>query len=319
MGGSPRPTLGYGDAVPAVVRALAVLEHLSRAPSGRALSQLSRDLSISPSSLLAILRTLQSRGYVERNETSGGYGLGPALAKLAATTEDADPLRAAATAVSELAHVQAVLSNAGDPERRAELRRALGRAGQHLADALLASTDEKARREFPDRAPVPWGPEASGPLVDDALDAFLNGGWLATLSCLKENGYPYSVPVWYHWEDGVFWVIPRPGAEWARYLDHNPRVSLAISEPGPPMRRVLAEGWATALAGADRAERIQGLATRMATRYLGPAAPEYLAMTTRPGHAFGIAPEKLVTWRGLASHPRYQPPGDEPNRETGVA
>ncbi|MBM4364114.1 MAG: helix-turn-helix domain-containing protein, partial [Deltaproteobacteria bacterium] len=42
-------------AVPAADRTLAALEHLARLPDGGTLSQLSRSLATSPSSLLALL------------------------------------------------------------------------------------------------------------------------------------------------------------------------------------------------------------------------------------------------------------------------
>lgn len=139
-------------------------------------------------------------------------------------------------------------------------------------------------------------------------------------SCLNANGYPYSVPVWYHWEDERFWVVPRARAEWARYLAQNPRVSLAISEPTPPLRRVLVEGDATPLTGPGSSERALALSARMAARYLGPAAASYLDATAmQPRRVFAIVPTKLVTWHGLASHPRYQAAPDVATSDQGVA
>src|SRR6266516_2417872 len=89
-------TPSYGEAVPAVRRALAVMECLRAAPAGFTLSQLSRELGISPSSLLAILRTLRHSEYVQHDEATGRYRLGPALAALADTPSgSADVWRAA--------------------------------------------------------------------------------------------------------------------------------------------------------------------------------------------------------------------------------
>ncbi|HUX87686.1 MAG TPA: pyridoxamine 5'-phosphate oxidase family protein, partial [Chloroflexota bacterium] len=329
---------GYADAVPSVVRALDVIEHLARATSGRTLSQLSRALSISPSSLLAILRTLSSRGYIEHDSSNGQYRLGTAFAQLAGENASNTLIRVAAEAVTALAQATATATGQGaSTDHQQAARSALGMASRQLAELLLgpraaksppaditvsrlddwagAAGDTVASGPHPTplpkgdkilREPV-WRSEASGPLGPTELGRFLNGAWVATLSCVKENGYPYSVPVWYHWDGRRFWVVPRVGAEWAHYLERNPCVSLAISEPQPPLQRVLVEGRAEPLTEGDTQERIREMTALLAARYLGSAAGPYLEATAAQSRrAFSIFPEKLVTWHGLASHPRYQ-------------
>lgn len=302
------PSRAYGDAVPAVVRALDVLEVLQQLPEGGTLSELGRRLRISPSSMLAILRTLRGRGYVERDDATGVYRVGPTLARLVGAGAEAAALGEAARAVGALAQatVLEAAQRPDEPGARREALAALGLAARRFAGLLLDVEDQTVPAAA---APNPvWRPEASGPLGPDELERFLAGAWVATLSCLKENGFPYSVPVWYHWERGRFWMVPRARAEWARYLDRDPRVSLAIGEPGPPLRRALVEGRAEALTGPGSAERAAELLALMAARYLGQAAPDYLAATAvGGGRVFAIAPERLVTWRGLAPHPRYRP------------
>src|SRR5579883_833494 len=292
---SPR----YTDAVPAIVRALDLIEHLQSVPAGLSLSQLSRAHGINPSSALAILRTLAHRGYVEHDATDGTYRLGPALERLADESTASQVVRQVAKSVSVLA--QATICAAG-PGRTVDRQRdalyALGLASRQLSALLLEASD--------DPGPV-WHAEASGPLGRAELGRFLAGAWIATLSCVKENGYPYSVPVWYHWDSERFWVVPRTGAEWAHHVERNPCISLAISEPRPPLQRVLVEGRAELLTGPGSQERTRELTALMATRYLGSAATPYLEATSaQPSRAFSILPEKLVTWHGLAPHPRYQ-------------
>lgn len=309
----------YAEAVPAVVRALDVLEHLASAPSGRTLSQIGRALQISPSSLLAILRTLAQRGYVQRDAATGAYRLGDRLGRFAVAEGDRRTIEQAATAVTALG--QALLATAAEPghvERRDAVLQALGFAGQRLSALLLGAV---ARADAGSSVPSPvWQVEASGPLSPAELEQFLASDRLATLSCLSESGYPYSVPVWYLWESGCFWVVPRARAEWARYLDRNPRVSLAISESQPPLRRVLVEGLAEPLAGPGSAERARGLSARLAARYLGPSAGSYLEATDAvPRRAIAIVPTRLVTWRGLAPHPRYQTSHHRASDDQGVA
>lgn len=318
-GKQPSNERPYGEAVPAILRALDVIEHLRAAPRGLSLSEISRALGVSPSSMLAILRTLVSRGYVERVEATGAYRLGSAQTRLAQEDVAAQAVRQAAEAVSSLA--QAIITAAplgGAPERQHEVLSALGMASRHLSGLLLDHADAPTR---PATGVEPvWQAGASGPLGPAELDEFLAGGWVATLSCLKDNGYPYSVPVWYHWERSRFWVVPRARAEWARYLERNPRVSLAVSESSPPFRRVLVEGNAQALTNAQAEDRAHELTMLMATRYLGPAAASYLEATASQLYrVFAIVPEKLVTWHGLASHPRYQSVHSESVSDQGIA
>jgi len=87
-----------------------------------------------------------------------------------------------------------------------------------------------------------WRGTKFGALNAEELDAFLQGPWIARLACLKPDGAPYVVPLWYHWDGDVFWVVPRERAQWAHYMVADPRVSLVIDEPNPPIRKVLCEG-----------------------------------------------------------------------------
>ncbi|MFI5267352.1 MAG: pyridoxamine 5'-phosphate oxidase family protein [Chloroflexota bacterium] len=152
----------------------------------------------------------------------------------------------------------------------------------------------------------PWRGSGAAGLHGADLDVFLAQPWLASLACLRENGYPYTVPVWYEWRGGVFWLAPRLGARWAGYLCNHPRVSMTISEPAPPFRRVLVEGRATQAKGSAAA-----MVKRMAERYLGSYAGSYLATTAgRHGPAIRVAPDKVTSWEGLVARVPASPPGE---------
>lgn len=141
----------------------------------------------------------------------------------------------------------------------------------------------------------PWRGSGPAGLHGPELDAFLAQPWLASLACLRENGYPYTVPVWYEWRDGSFWLAPRAGARWSGYLRNHPQVSMTIGEPTPPFRRVLVEGLAEPVKGA-----VSPLVKRMAERYLGTYAASYLASTAdRHGSPLRVRPNKLTCWEGL--------------------
>jgi hypothetical protein len=118
------------------------------------------------------------------------------------------------------------------------------------------------------------------------------------------------VPIWYEWDGRVFWIVGRARAEWTGFLRANPRVSLAIDESEPPLRRLLAEGLAQFEEPGGRGLPGAGwrdVRRRMARRYLPASAPGSDAALERVAHVLvRIEPLKMTTWRGLLPHPRYQ-------------
>ncbi len=71
------------QSVPALERALLILEYLAKSRHGVTLSQLSRKLGVPKSTSHALLLTFERCGYVEREEQSGRYRLGTRLYALA--------------------------------------------------------------------------------------------------------------------------------------------------------------------------------------------------------------------------------------------
>src|SRR4051795_5382658 len=106
----------------------------------------------------------------------------------------------------------------------------------------------------------------AGPIEPGELDAFLSQALVANLSYLSDDGYPASVPLWYDWDGGAFWLVPSPGADWAQQVRRNPRVSLSVSESTPPLRRVLARGPIEAVEDPDLL-RWRTVQSRLAARY----------------------------------------------------
>ncbi len=197
--------------MPAARRAIATLELLSRLPDGATLATLSRSLSMSPSSLLALLTTLRSSGYVAREGDRYRIGLSlPALGAVAAAclgVEDAfqrarEHLERGAIG-SELRQVAAAGHATGGlsgDELHAFLQRPLV--------AVLAYQSETG---YPATVPV----------------------WYAGV---REPG-----------DRVIFWLVPGPRARWAERLRHDARVSLTVSEGEPPFRRLNVEGHASVL------------------------------------------------------------------------
>ncbi|MGE3271678.1 MAG: pyridoxamine 5'-phosphate oxidase family protein, partial [Chloroflexota bacterium] len=162
---------------------------------------------------------------------------------------------------------------------------------------------------------VAWGSAAaSGPIDADELDTFLHQSLVATLSYLADDGYPATVPLWYAWDGAAFWVASRPGSEWAEHVRVDPRVSLAVSESAPPLRRVLARG---ALVEIDDPGSAQWAAIeeQLGARYAGFDAAREPAAAGR-GRLFRLTPERLIAWRGLLRYPKLPPQPERPSSTT---
>ena len=57
-----------------------------------------------------------------------------------------------------------------------------------------------------------WGP--SRDLTDAELKELPAGLWGAQLACVRQDGTPHVVPLWYEWDGDAFWLAASPGASW---------------------------------------------------------------------------------------------------------
>ncbi len=176
--------------------------------------------------------------------------------------------------------------------RSAELLQALREMAARLSHRLGAHAYQPYGA-----LPVPeLGPSA--PMDTEALQRFLEGPWAARLACVRPDGAPHVVPVWYEWRGDHVLIAAWPGSQWAGYLRQNPAVALTIDEPWPPMRRVLVRGTARPCA-AD----LDAFYRRLSARYLG--APARLAPPEAGGgwQTFAITPEVVVARRQQGGQP----------------
>jgi DNA-binding IclR family transcriptional regulator len=383
----------YQDEVPAVARAVRLLERLAADPRPRSLADLTRDLGVGASSLLAILTTLRHAGLVDR-DPNGHYTVGPGLvalgnaaacklracerfaglaeqlvrsfgetallwvrqgeyAVLAAACEGTEPLRFVPTPGTRISLANTALGAllAGDvalieeefmpgvwsvavllptgPGERACI--ALAGPRQRVQQptvhtALLAAVGQNPAADEPPvglasgrlggQTRERWDTAAtSGPIVDGELDAFLRQSLVATLSYLADDGYPATVPLWYAWDGRAFWLASRPGSEWAEHVRLDPRVSLAVSESAPPLRRVLARGDLEEIddpTGARWAE----IEAQLAARYAGFDAAREPSAAGR-GRLLKLTPARLIAWRGLLRYPKQPPEPERPGARLG--
>ncbi len=142
--------------------------------------------------------------------------------------------------------------------------------------------------------PHPHGP--SIPMPEAELRAFLDGPWAARLACIRPDGSPHVVPVWYEWRDATFLIAAWPGSAWADFVTQNPAVALTIDEPWPPLRRILVRGQAQPLAPENIPGGIEGLCTRINARYLGAPVQSGDILPTA-WKAFRIPPAKMIAHR----------------------
>jgi DNA-binding IclR family transcriptional regulator len=144
--------------------------------------------------------------------------------------------------------------------------------------------------------PHPQGP--SIPMAEEELRAFLDGPWAARLACIRPDGSPHVVPVWYEWRDATFLIAAWPGSVWADFVTQNPAVALTIDEPWPPMRRILVRGQALPLAAESIPGGIEGLCARLNARYLGAPVQSIDVDEPRTAwKAFRIPPVKMIAHR----------------------
>lgn len=147
---------------------------------------------------------------------------------------------------------------------------------------------------------TPWQvrpptPLKERPLTSEEIGDFLQAPWVARLACLRPDGTPHVVPVWHEWDGQHFYVVAWQGSLWAEYLLQNPRLSLSIDEPWPPLRRVLVRGYAQSVSPEEIHGGLNGLLERLRRRYVGPGG----LLPGKEARPFRIVPQTIQGWQGL--------------------
>lgn len=155
----------------------------------------------------------------------------------------------------------------------------------------------------------PWGATpavdvgTSRRLGDAEIDDLLTDRFSAQLACLRDDGSPHVVPLWFDWDGDSLWLTASPGASWATYVADGARVSLTIEEPWPALRRVFVSGWAAPVTG-DMVPGggVEGLRRRLATQYIGPGVAASEGLGSPEGWtAIRVTPERVHGRAGLAT------------------
>ncbi|MBI2911145.1 MAG: pyridoxamine 5'-phosphate oxidase family protein [Chloroflexi bacterium] len=207
-------------------------------------------------------------------------------------------------------------TRAGAPQR-AEWRQQVGASAALLSAQLGAMAYHPYAVEGLAR---PWsgplsrglspGLAAHGPLSPAQRDLFLSQDHLGRLACVQENGHPYTVPLWFEWDGDSFWLVPQGRPRWADHVRRTRHVSMTIDEPYPPLRRVIVDGQVEVVEEPTMEGRWREVLARMALRYLGRGDADFLDTALRRPHGlYRIAPERLVTGRGLTPQPVHRGAG----------
>lgn len=238
---------------------------------------------------------------------AGGPGDDPAtrqVRRLAMATVESDEVTEMAVPVCAdgVRPIAALVAGVPSQRARAETISDLDRHLRQLAARL------SHRLGAPVYQPYGWAPaEPVGPnreLTSEELDEFLSGLWGAQLACIRSDGTPHLVPLWYEWDGEAMWLAASPGSSWRGYIADNPRVSVTLDEPWPPLRRVFLTGQAQEVDPGDIPGGLEGLRRRLAVRYLGQGADRQPELSETEGWAgVRIEPDRIRGRQGLGPTP----------------
>ena len=142
------------------------------------------------------------------------------------------------------------------------------------------------------------------PSLDNTqLEEFLiTGRHVMKLATLDPEGWPYVVPIWYHYEDGVFLMAGRTKSQWVEHIRNDGRVSACIDSDEPVHRRAQVKGTAEIVD-----DQWVGDWSSWSIRYSGEEEGRKYYEETKhmPRVLVRITPSKITTWAGPGWHPRY--------------
>lgn len=141
-------------------------------------------------------------------------------------------------------------------------------------------------------------------LSKNGMEKFLTtGAKILKLGTITEDAYPYVNPLWYSYENELFFVSDRSKAVWVNHIKGNTKTSLCIDTDIAPYTRVIAETDAEILD-----PEWTGDWEHWAHRYLGEEEGHQYYEDTKhmPRVLVQLTPRKLTTWAGPGWHPRYQ-------------
>ena len=135
----------------------------------------------------------------------------------------------------------------------------------------------------------------------EALERFVAAPRIAVLAYTKRDRSPAQAPIWYHYEDGRFYMVTQATSPKAKALAREKRACLTIQDEMPPYRAAIIDGEITV----SPAPLEGGITGGLAVRYFGRvSAAEYEKMTLEENRKTGLS---LLTFepirvRGFDNH-----------------
>ncbi|MBO6655359.1 MAG: pyridoxamine 5'-phosphate oxidase family protein [Pseudomonadales bacterium] len=139
-------------------------------------------------------------------------------------------------------------------------------------------------------------------MKEDVLQTFLKEPHVGVIASLRQDGMPYTVPVWWLHDEGVFWLTGTTNRVWCKQLKSDPRCSLCIEALAPLPGHVGIDGTVEALE--LPAFDIWPISRQLAEKYVGRNDPSndeavdafFANMQTEPRLLFRLTPS---TWRAI--------------------
>ena len=131
----------------------------------------------------------------------------------------------------------------------------------------------------------------------DVFEEFLGQPHVGVISTLRQDGMPYTVPIWWLWKDGAVWITGTYSRVWCQQLLKDPRASLCIEALTPVSGHIGFDGTCTAF---ERpAFDIWPISRELAEKYVGrgdaangEAVEKFFAnMQTEPRLLFRLNPQ----------------------------
>jgi PPOX class probable F420-dependent enzyme len=117
------------------------------------------------------------------------------------------------------------------------------------------------------------------------------------LSSIRPDGGPHLLPLWFHWDGASILVFSKPGAQKVRNLRVDPRVMVALGEPGASFDVELIEAEAELLSGPTQKLLPHGFIRKYAAHMaLAGVTPELFGEVY--AQPIRIRPTRFLDWGG---------------------
>ncbi len=131
-------------------------------------------------------------------------------------------------------------------------------------------------------------------MTTEFRDQFLTEPHVGVLATLRRNGLPYTVPVWWLWDDEAIWLTGTYSRIWCQQLLADPRASVCIEALGESAGHVGIDGTVEAFELPDF--DIWPITRRLVDKYVGSVPggdPDafFANMQTEPRLLFRLQPE----------------------------